>query len=187
MSDVTLLLSAANRGDASAWNQLFAEFYADLRRLAHARLQRNRTATLLDTTALVHESYMRFLKGGRIQISDRSHFMAYAARVMRSIIVDRARERSAERRGGDASPAALSADAAEPASAVESEILRVNEALNELASISDRLARVVEMRYFAGMTEGEIGEALGITERTVRREWQKARMILADTLARGAP
>jgi RNA polymerase sigma factor (TIGR02999 family) len=180
VSDITGLLTAANRGDESARGQLFAELYPELRRLAHARMQGNRSATLLGTTALVHESYVRFLKSGRIHISDRSHFMAYSARVMRSVIVDRLRERCARRR--DAS-VPLDPDIIDPASG-EREILRVHEALEHLATISERLVSIVEMRYFAGLTEPEIGEALGITERTVRRDWQKARLILAVSLAR---
>jgi len=179
VSDITGLLTAANRGDEGARGQLFGELYPELRRLAHARMQGNRSATLLGTTALVHESYVRFLKSGRIHISDRSHFMAYLARVMRSVIVDRLRERCARKR--DAS-APLDPDIIDPASG-EREILRVHEALEHLATISERLVRIVEMRYFAGLTEPEIGEALGITERTVRRDWQKARLILAVSLA----
>jgi RNA polymerase sigma factor (TIGR02999 family) len=169
MGHVTILLTAANRGDREAWDRLFAEFYDELRRLAHARLRRHRPVTLLETTVLVHESYVRFLKSGRIQIGDRAHFMAYAARVMRSIIVDHLR--------GAAPPGEQT-----EAPANGREVLRVHEALNELATISERLARVVEMRYFAGMTETEIGEAMGLTDRTVRRDWQKARLLLAATL-----
>jgi RNA polymerase sigma factor (TIGR02999 family) len=182
VSHITGLITAANRGDESARNELFAELYPELRRLAHVRMQRNRPVTLLGTTAVVHESYVRFVKRGRIQISDRSHFMAYAARVMRSVIVDRLRERCA--RGRDANgDRAIEHDVVDPASG-EGEILRVHEALDHLAAMSERLASIVEMRYFAGLTEPEIGEALGITERTVRRDWQKARLILAATLTR---
>jgi RNA polymerase sigma factor (TIGR02999 family) len=178
MGDVTVLVAAANRGDGVALNQLFSELYGDLRRLAHARLQGKRDLTLLDTTALVHESYFRFLKTGQIGISDRSHFLSYASRVMRSIIVDFFRERSATRRGGDDIRVPL--DQSVPAD--ETEAIRVHQALEELSLVSDRLTRVVEMRYFAGMTEPEIAEALGLTERTVRRDWEKARMLLATAL-----
>jgi len=156
--DITGLLTAANRGDESARSQLYAELYPELRRLAHARMRANRSATLLGTTALVHESYVRFLKSGRIQINDRPHFMACSARVMRSVIVDRLRERCSRRRG--ATGLALDLDAVDPASG-GGEILRVHEALEHLATMSQRLASIVEMRYFAGLTEPEIGEALG--------------------------
>jgi len=175
MSDITDLLTEANRGDEASWNKLFAEFYGDLRKLAHARLRRNRVPTLLDTTVLVHEAYVRFAKGGRVHINDRSHFMAYAARVMRSIIVDRLREQSAQKAGGQPDP---------PLQSGANEILQVHEALNHLATLNERLARIVEMRYFAGMTEMEIADVLGVTERTVRRDWQKARIVLAATLSR---
>jgi RNA polymerase sigma factor (TIGR02999 family) len=177
MSEMTTLLVAANQGDSKALDQLFADCYPELRRLAHARMQGNHAVTLLDTTALVHESYCRFLNAGQLQITDRSHFMAYAARVMRSIIIDGIRARSSRGLRVD-----LGTDLPAPISRGESEILHVHEALEELALISERLVRVVEMRYFAGMTEAEIGEALGITERTVRRDWDKARMLLAATL-----
>ena|SRR5215469_17031223 len=177
MSKMTILLVAANEGDGEALNQLFVDCYPELRRLAHARIRRSRAITLLDTTALVHESYCRFLSAGQVQIADRSYFMAYAARVMRSIIVDLIRERLSRpvrvNLEGDL-PVLVSKD--------ESEILDVHQALEKLAVISERLVRIVEMRYFAGMTETEIGEALGMTERTVRRDWEKARMLLAATL-----
>ena len=182
VGDVTALLVAANRGDGVALNQLFSELYGDLRRLARARLQGNRNLTLLDTTALVHESYFRFLKAGQVQIIDRSHFLSYASRVMRSIIVDFFRERSAKRRGGDNIRVPLDRDTAESVPAAETEAIRVHQALEELSLVSDRLTRVVEMRYFAGMTEPEMAEALGVTERTVRRDWEKARMLLATAL-----
>src|SRR6266567_2643336 len=99
--ELTALLEAARRGDESAVNQIFSVMYGDLHRIAHARLRRNQAITLLDTTSLVHESYLRFLKAGQVKVSDRLHFLAYAARVMRSIIVDAVRKRQADRRGGD--------------------------------------------------------------------------------------
>jgi len=180
---MTTLMAAARRGESEALGTLFAELYPELRRLAHARLKHHRAPTLLDTTSLVHESYLRFLRAGQVQVSDRAHFLAYAARVMRSVVVDFARESAAQRRGGQDVHIALDTDAARvPAGEVE--ILRVHEALEELATISERLVRVVEMRYFAGMSEAEIGEALGLTERTVRRDWEKARMMLAAALKR---
>ena len=177
MSERTTLPVAANRGDSKALDQLFAECYPELRRLAHARMRRNRAVTLLVTTALVHESYCRFLNAGKVRIADRPHFMAYAARVMRSIIIDLIRGRLSRPFRVE-----LQTDMPVPISKGESEILHVHEALEELALISERLVRVVEMRYFAGMTEAAIAEALGITEQTERRDWEKARMLLAATL-----
>jgi len=175
----------ANRGDGVALNQLFSVLYGELHRLARARLRGNRDLTLLQTTALVHESYFRFLKAGQVRIIDRSHFLSYASRVMRSIIVDFFRERSAKRRGGDDIRVPLDPEIAEPVPAGETEAIRVHQALEELSLVSDRLTRVVEMRYFAGMTESEMAEALGVTERTVRRDWEKARILLATALKQG--
>ena len=175
----------ANRGDGVALNQLFSVLYGELHRLARTRLRGNRDLTLLQTTALVHESYFRFLKAGQVRIIDRSHFLAYASRAMRSIIVDFFRERSAKRRGGDDIRVPLDPEIAEPVPAGETEAIRVHQALEELSLVSDRLTRVVEMRYFAGMTESEMAEALGVTERTVRRDWEKARILLATALKQG--
>ena len=166
-------------GDATP--DLFSEMYEDLRRLAHARLQRNETITLLDTTSLVHETYLRVLKSGRIEVSERPRFLAYAARVMRSIIVDFVRQRHAERRGGGDPHVPLDT-AAESVPSAEDEVLRVSQALDELASIDERLVKLVEMRYFGGFTEEDIALALGVNERTVRRDWQKARLLLSLSL-----
>ena len=182
MGDVTVLLAAANRGDDVALNQLFSELYGDLRRLARARLQGKRDLTLLDTTALVHESYFRFLKTGQIGISDRPHFLAYASRVMRSIIVDFFRERSAKRRGGDDMRVSLDREIAESVPADETEAIRVHQALEELSLVSDRLTRVVEMRYFAGLSVEEIAATLQIGPRSVEREWASARVWLFERM-----
>jgi RNA polymerase sigma factor (TIGR02999 family) len=169
-------------GNSHALSGIVTELYQDLRRLAHARLRRQPDGpTLLDTTALVHESYLRFFSAGQIQISDRAHFMAYAARVMRSVIVDCVRERSTLRRGGKDLRITLDGEIAEQ-SAGAREILDVHEALNHLAAISERMVTIVEMRYFGGLSEPEIAEALGVTERTVRRDWEKARVLLAAAL-----
>ena len=160
---------------------LFSLLYRDLHRLAHARLRQNEPITLLDTTSLVHETYLKILKSGRVEVDQRPRFRAYAAQVMRSIIVDFVRQRHAERRGGDDARVPLDS-ALESASAAETELLRVNEALDELAKIDERLVKIVEMRYFGGFTEEDVGVALGVNERTVRREWQKARMLLSLAL-----
>jgi RNA polymerase sigma factor (TIGR02999 family) len=177
LADLTTLLAAVKQGDEQAESQLFALMYADLRQIARQRLRRSKPCTLLETTALVHEAYLRLHRAGYVQIADRSHFLAYAARAMRSIVVDMARRRGmAKKVDGD-----LIDLAAAPPSG-ESEILRVDQALQELAQVSDRLVKVVEMRYFAGMKETEIAEALALTERTVRRDWEKARMVLAAAL-----
>jgi len=178
MGEITKLIRAASAGDEGAFDRLFALLYNDLHRLAHARLKRNSTLTLLDTTSLVHEGYLRFVKAGELDVSDRGHFLAYAARVMRSIVVDFARKRQAERRGGDVVKVTLNTGIAEGVTGSDDEIIRVHEALDELRQVDEELARLVEMRYFGGLKVTEIAEAFGVTERTIERQWQKARAIL---------
>jgi len=181
-ASLTDLIRLARDGDETAWHRLFDAAYQDLRRLARMRLTRNARGVLLDTTSLVHESYLRFVNVGELNVTDREHFLRYAANVMRSVIVDFVRERKAERRGGDAPHVTLNTQSHADGSAGEDEILRVHEALDELSRYEARLVQVVEMRYFAGMTENEIADALGVTDRTVRRDWEKARLLLADAL-----
>jgi RNA polymerase sigma factor (TIGR02999 family) len=183
MSSVTVLLAGVRSGDARAVDQLFNLLYDDLRRLAHARLRRSGQFTLLDTTSLVHESFLRLLRAGSLDAVDRGQFMGYAARVMRSVVVDFVRQRSTERRGGDAEHVELDHDIVAAADPRDREVMRVNEALEELAAIDERLVRVVEMRYFAGMTEEEVAAALTMSRRTVARDWEKARLFLASQLA----
>jgi RNA polymerase sigma factor (TIGR02999 family) len=163
---------------------LYAAAYRDLRRLAHSRLRGGGRPTVLDTTALVHEAYLRLSKGPAPLFPDRTRFLVYAGRVMRSIIVDLVRQRQTQRHGGDVQLVTLTGDVADgaPANSGESTILRVHEALEELDKVDPRMARVVEMRYFAGMTDEEIAAALGVTDRTVRRDWQQARLFLAEAL-----
>jgi RNA polymerase sigma factor (TIGR02999 family) len=182
MPELTEILRAARAGDGQAASQAYALLYDDLRRLARARLRQHRTMTLLDTTSLVHESYLKLVGNQALAIEDRHHFFAYASRVMRSVIVDFARARQAERRGGDAEHVVLDTVLSEQIAGPETDVLRVHEALEVLAEADARLAQVVEMRYFGGMTELEIGEALGLSERTVRRSWEKARLLLLAAL-----
>jgi RNA polymerase sigma factor (TIGR02999 family) len=178
---LTQLIRRSRAGDADACEALFAATYADLRRLARARLRAGGRNTLLDTGALVHESYLRFAGAGQLSFEDRVHFMRWASRVMRSVIVDLARRRNAERRGGGAAHVPLDTDPRAAGMGAD-EILRVHQALDRIAALDERMARVVEMRYFGGLTEGEIAHALGVTERTVRRDWEKARLLLREAL-----
>jgi RNA polymerase sigma factor (TIGR02999 family) len=182
MGDITQLLQRAREGDKQAFDQLFQALYPDLRRIAHARLAPHVRGTMLDTTALVHEAYLKFEKSARLTPGDRGHFLAYAANVMRSIIVDAARAKRAERRGGDADRVTLNTDVGETLASEEDEILDVHAALEELGQLDARLAQVVVMRYFGGMKETDIALALGVTDRTVRRDWDKARLLLANAL-----
>ena len=181
-ADLGQLIERAQAGDGRALDELFAETYEDLRRLARARLRAAPRVTVLDTVALVNESWMRLNQAGRLRPQDRAHFIRYAARAMRSVIVDYARRRLAERRGGDRARIELTTSIASDAPGGESEILNVHDALEQLGTTDARAAEVVQMKYFAGMSETDIASALGITERTVRRDWTKARLLLAEAL-----
>lgn len=176
------LIARVAAGDAGARDALFAAAYPELRRLARSRLRSGGRNTVLQTTALVHESYLRFLHAGSLSLRDRQAFFAYASRVMHSVVIDTVRQRQAERRGGAAELLTLDTQAADNLPSGEAEILHVHEALRALEQAEPRLAAVVEMRYFGGFTEPEIAEALGVTERTVRRDWDKARLLLMDAL-----
>ncbi|NRF69773.1 sigma-70 family RNA polymerase sigma factor [Aquincola sp. S2] len=183
MTEITTLLRAASAGDRQAADRVFALLYADLQRLAHSRLRRSSELTLLDTTALVHESFLRLQGGGgELDFPNREHFLGYAAKVMRAVVVDVVRARHAERRGGDAEHVTLNTAVGESASRHDGEVLRVHEALDELAAMEPRLAQVVELRYFGGLSETEIAASLGVTDRTVQRDWQKARLFLSLAL-----
>jgi RNA polymerase sigma factor (TIGR02999 family) len=180
--DLALLIERARGGERAALDELFAATYADLHALARARLRAAPRVTVLDTVALVNESYMRLMAASRLRPENRNHFIRYAARAMRSVIVDFARRRAAERRGGDLARVQLTTSISGDLPASETEILKIHEALEDLATIDARAAEVVEMRYFCGMSEPEIAKALEVTERTVRRDWAKARVLLAEAL-----
>jgi RNA polymerase sigma factor (TIGR02999 family) len=187
MGDVTQLLVRARDGDAAALDAIFGLLYPELRKIAHQRLAPHRRDRLLDTTALVNECYLRFRDAARVAPEDRNHFMAYGSQVMRSIIVDFARQRSAARRGAGEAALTLDTDlgdgvVGESGNLPEQEILEIHDALEHLARVDERLAKVAEMRYFGGMSDPEIAEVLGLTDRTVRRDWDKARALLARLL-----
>lgn len=182
MSDITQLLQAAQAGDRAAADQVVAQLYGELQRLARSRMRRAGDLTLLDTQALVHEAWLRLAGLQGQHFPDRGHFLAYAARVMHSVVIDLVRARQAERRGGGEQALTLNTAIAELTPQCDEDVLRVHEALEELAQLEPRLAQVVEMRYFGGLQEAEIASALGVTERTVQRDWQKARLFLAISL-----
>ncbi len=182
MGDVTDLLRRARHTDRAAMDELVALIYPDLHRMARARLASNDTITLLDATSMVHEVYLRLQHAKRIEADSRGQFMAYAAQAMRSVIVDYARKRSALRRGGGIANVTLTTEILDGAASTDSDVERVDDALNELEATDPRLKQVVEMRFFGGLTEQEIAEALGVTDRTVRRDWERARMLLMVSL-----
>lgn len=182
MSQITQLLGRMQAGDESARNQLFEAAYEDLCRLARARLRDGGRNTELQTTTLVHDSYLRFAQAGQLRAKDRPAFFAYVSKVMRSVILDKVREQKAGRRGGDAQHLTLSTELISNLTNDEHTTRRVHEALEELEQADARLAQVAEMRFFGGYTTKEIAEKLHVTERTVQRDWEEARQILAAAL-----
>jgi RNA polymerase sigma factor (TIGR02999 family) len=182
MGELTLLIERAHQGDAGARDAVYKLLYVDLSRIARARLMSSGRNTLLDTSSLVNEAYIRLAKVEGLASPNRHHFLAYASRVMHSVIVDLVRARATERRGSSARRVTLNTNLCDGIPAGEDELLRVHDALEELAAVDERLVRMVEMRYFAGLTEKETADVLGVNERTVRRDWQKARMLLAAAL-----
>ena len=182
MGEVTLLIERAREGDRAAFDRIFELLYPDLRQIARRRLSRNARDGLIDTTALVNECYLKFVQRQSLTPNDRAHFLAYSATVMRSIIVDAARVAQTDRRGGGADQVTLSTDMIASLPDPADEILDVHIALEDLGRIDARLARVVEMRYFGGMEDAEIAEVMGVSTRTVSRDWDKARLLLAHAL-----
>jgi RNA polymerase sigma factor (TIGR02999 family) len=179
--DVTELLIAHGAGDADAFDRLVPLVYEDLRRIARVQLRRRSGSDTLDTGGLVHEAYLRLVDQRRASWRDRGHFFVVSAMAMRQIVVDHARRRTRLKRGGDR-PAVSLDDAQEPGIREAEHVLEIDVALKKLAAIDPRLARVVECRYFAGLTEDESAAALGVSVRTAQREWFKARAWLRDEL-----
>lgn len=179
--ELTLLLQAHGDGDPGAFERLIEIVYPQLHRSARQQLARQPSETSLDATSLVNEAYLRLVKDTGVEWHDRGHFYAVSALTMRRILVDQARKRSARKRGSGQRPVTLEADRL----AIDSKadlILAVDEALRELEAFNERLARVVECRYFAGLTGDETASALGVSTRTVERDWLRARAWLADKL-----
>ena len=177
LPEITRLLQQAAVGDRAALDAVYASLYPELKRVARARLRQQGRGDGMNTTLLVHESFVRLVGARGLRLEDRRHFFAYAAKTMRNIIIDSAREHLAERRGGGAEHVTLGdAEAAQVAHAGASDqLVRVNDALHELEAVDPELAELVEMRYFGGYSEAEIAELHGVAERTVRRRWDKAR------------
>jgi len=182
-SDITLLLRKISSGDSQAEEDLFSIVYADLHRMASALMRREGPGHTLQATALVHDAYLRMVDQKNVGWQDRGHFFAMAARVMRRVLVDHARRRMASKRGGGAAEIRLEEGL------VWSEeqgpmIAALDEALTRLAERDERQAKVVEWRFFGGMDEDEIAGLLGISTRTVKREWAMARAWLYGELNR---
>jgi RNA polymerase sigma factor (TIGR02999 family) len=181
-ASVTGMLEAAGQGDKAAIGQLYGLLYPELRNLAHQRVRNHNNLQMLDTTSLVHESYLRLVKAGSLQVENRRHFLAYAAHVMRSVVVDFVRHARTARQGGGELHVTLNSDVLDGVASPADEILRLHEFLEELAQVDQRLVSVIEMRYFAALDNDQIAEVLGVTDRTVRRDLEKARLLLLDAL-----
>jgi RNA polymerase sigma factor (TIGR02999 family) len=173
-SDVTDLLEALRAGDNGAIDRLFPLVYDELRRIAHRHVRKEAVGRTLNTTALVHEAYLKLVDGTRVAWADREHFYAVAAQAMRRILVDSARARRAAKRGGERRPVPLE-ELSLPAEERAEVLVALDEALTRLAGFDERMARVVECRYFGGLSEEETAVALGVSVRTVRRDWVKAK------------
>lgn len=174
-------MSSAETGNRSAAETLFAQLYAELHRLAERQLARGGGGLTLGTTTLLHEAYLDMSGREGAVFPDRGRFMGYAARVMRSLIVDYARSRRAQKRGAGFEITSLPTDVGSPA-ADEGEISRIADALEDLASVEPELAEVVDLKFFGGFSFAEIAAMRGVAERTVQRHWEKARIYLHDAI-----
>ena len=184
--EVTRLLAACGEGESEAFEQLIPLVYNDLRRIAHRRLKAERSEHTLDTTAVVHEAYLRLAERPGASWSDRAHFFAVCARVIRHVLVDHARRRRSLKRGGHAILIPLHEGLSGRTHRM-ADFLSLEEALRALERVDARLVRVVECRFFAGLSVAETAEALGSSRRTVERDWTRAKAYLYRALADVAP
>jgi RNA polymerase sigma factor (TIGR02999 family) len=179
--EVTRLLHAAREGDREALDRVLETLYQELHSMARRQLAGQQAQTL-DATALVHEAYLRLIGRTSVQFDNRAHFFAYAASAMRSVVVDYARQRLAQKRGGDLHRVTELPENLEGGFSLDEDMLGLDTALTRLSGVDPRLTQVVELRYFAGLSELEIAALLKRSERSVRRDWQKARMFLLASL-----
>lgn len=180
-SEITGLLAALGAGDRGAFDRLFETVYAELRAIARRQLRHSARAETLDTTALVHEAYLKFSRQERWTVENRLHFYRLAARAMRSVVIDHARRKSRVKRGGDQIVVALEEESFAAPTRTD-ELLAVDEALSRLESAEPELAQLVEWRFFAGLSIDEIAGLLGVSDRTVKRRWRSARTFLFQDL-----
>lgn len=182
---VSEALLAYRQGTPGAFDRLVALVYEDLRRIARRQLGRLRPGYTINSTGLVHEAYLKMVDQSRASWQDRSHFFAVSARAMRQILVDHARRRARRKRGGDRRATELD-EAMSPVAADAEQVLLMHDALERLTAVDARLTQVVECRFFAGYSEDETAEILGVSARTVRRDWMRARAWLHE-LMQGTP
>ena len=177
MTDLAIAFQKIEQEHTAELDEAFSVWYPELKKIAHARLSRSGLNGSMQTTALVHDSYMKLANGPDLKFPNRLQFLAYASRTVRSIIIDTVREERALRRGGDLDLVTLDT-AVQEGVGTAIDLEEVNAAMDSLAKLDPALARLVEMRFFGGMNAAEIAEALDISERTVQREWSKARALL---------
>ncbi len=180
---VAELLAAVDRGDEGSLEHLVAAVYPELKKLAHFQLANERPGHTLNTTAIVHEAFVR-LAGGSNRWTDRAHFLRAAATVMRHLLVDHARKRRADKRGGGSTPLTLE-DERHVSDDNGLAVLKLDEALKDIAEIDPRLEQIIECRYFAGLSVNDTAEALGMAVRTVERDWQRAKGYLLQAMDTG--
>ncbi len=181
-TDLTALLASAEQGDQSAADALFTVLYDELHRMARRELSRRGGGVTLSATTLLHEAYLDISAREGTAFPDRARFMGYACRVMRGLIIDYARRRQAQKRGGEFEITAIATDIAATVAANAEELTDLNDGLVELEQTEPRLARVVDLKFFCGFSFAEIGSMMGVSERTVQRDWEKARIFLHGLL-----
>lgn len=181
-SDAAAVFDEVRKPGRESLDRLLPEVYEELRAIAHRHLAAHGHVGSLATTGLVHEAYLKLVDQSRIEWNDRAHFLALASVAMRHLLVDEARSRAALKRGGRRNRVTLDEETIAVDDCVET-LLAIDDALDRLAAVEPRLAKVVECRFFGGLSEKETAEALGITERTVARDWIKARVLLRRALA----
>jgi RNA polymerase sigma factor (TIGR02999 family) len=179
---VTQLLESHRKGDAGALDRAFEIVYDELRRLARHHLRGQRRGQTLDTTSLVHEVYLKLAAPGHVTAGDRAHFLALSSRAMRQVIVDYARSRTASKRGGNARRITLDTELVEADDQLEW-ILTLDSALRRIRAVDERLEQIVECRFFAGYSEEDAAEAMGVSVRTAQRDWRRAKAWLRESLA----
>jgi RNA polymerase sigma factor (TIGR02999 family) len=180
-ADITAWLDAARGGDREALDRVLATLYQELHTMARRQLAGQHGQTL-DATALVHEAYLKLIGRREAKFDDRAHFFAYAASAMRSVVVDYARQRLAQKRGGDLHRVTELPEEIEGGLRLDEDMLGLDTALTQLSAVDERLGQVVELRYFAGLSELEIATLLNRSERSIRRDWQKAKLFLLAAL-----
>lgn len=180
-ADITGWLDAARGGDREALDRVLSTLYQELHTMARRQLAGQQHQTL-DATGLVHEAYLKLIGRREAQFEDRAHFFAYAASAMRSVVVDYARQRLAQKRGGDLHRVTDLPENIEGGLRLDEDMLGLDIALDKLAAVDQRLAKVVELRYFAGLSELEIATLMERSERSIRRDWQKAKLFLLAAL-----